>query len=157
MPSHVTEVRLGELLMAASRTFSRQGQARFGEHGLSPARVRLLMALGDAEAVRMRDLAARLGVTGRAVTPLVDALEAEGLVRRCADPGDRRAFRLELTEAGTGALERIGELQARISREIFQTMDPGQRDLLARLLTTFLGDTPEALAGGTTECPPDER
>ena len=49
----------------------------------------------------MVDLAQRLDVVPRAVTTLVDALEANGLVRREADPASRRVVRVALTEEGT--------------------------------------------------------
>src|SRR5688500_5434068 len=93
-------VRLGQLLGQAWRTFSRLGQAEFAESGLSAARVRLLLALAAAPGRRMGDLAQQLGVTARALTPVTDGLEAEGLIKRVVDPADRRAFRLELTDAG---------------------------------------------------------
>ncbi|TMR21286.1 MarR family transcriptional regulator [Nonomuraea turkmeniaca] len=132
---------LGELLVAASRAFSQQGRTRFGEHGLSPARVRLLTTLHGRPGSRMRDLADVLGVSGRAITPLVDALEADGLVTRGPDPGDRRAFRLTLTEEGLGAIDEIGRLQHRISEEIFAGMGETDRRDLARLLRSFLATT----------------
>ncbi|GAA0407859.1 MarR family transcriptional regulator [Acrocarpospora corrugata] len=133
-----TPTELGELLGGAWRAFSRRGQARFSEHGLSAARVRLLVSLAAVPNVRMRDLADRLGVSGRAITPLVDALEADGLVARHADPADRRAFRLGLTEAGTAQLQRIEELQRTISAEIFSGLTAEQRDQLGMLLMAFL-------------------
>ncbi|MCE7002791.1 MarR family transcriptional regulator [Kibdelosporangium philippinense] len=129
---------LGELLNAAARAFSQQGRARFGEHGLSPARVRLLTTLGERTDVRMRDLADLLGVTGRAVTATVDSLESEGLVARKPDPSDRRAFQLVLTKEGLAALDRIKQLQQQVSEEIFRGLSAAERDQLAALLRTFL-------------------
>ncbi|MGP3918948.1 MarR family winged helix-turn-helix transcriptional regulator [Nonomuraea sp. 10N515B] len=137
MSSGATE--LGELLVAAYRAFSQQGRARFGDYGLSPARVRLLTALHQRPESRMRDLADALGVSGRAVTPLVDALESDGLITRKPDPADRRAFRLTLTDAGLGAIDQIARLQQQVSEDIFSGMPAEDRRELARLLRTFLG------------------
>ncbi|WP_157246773.1 MarR family winged helix-turn-helix transcriptional regulator [Nonomuraea typhae] len=138
MPSDVSATQVGELLQAAARAFSQQGLARFGEHGLSPARVRLLTTLHQRPGSRMRDLADVLGVSGRAVTPVVDALESDGLVARTADPGDRRAFRLTLTDAGLATIDRITELQHRVSEEIFGGLTPADRAQLGGLLRKFL-------------------
>lgn len=141
MSSGATE--LGELLVAAYRAFTQQGRARFGEHGLSPARVRLLTTLHRHPGSRMRDLADVLGVSGRAITPLVDALESDGLITRQSDPGDRRAFRLTLTDAGLGMIDQIADLQQQVSEDIFSGMsNEDQRDL-ARLLRTFLDTVPD--------------
>nr|WP_246080229.1 MarR family transcriptional regulator [Nonomuraea mesophila] len=127
--------------MAAHRAFTQQGRARFGEYGLSPARVRLLTVLHRSPDSRMRDLADALGVSGRAITSVVDALESDGLVERKPDAGDRRAFRLTLTDAGLSAIDRIADLQHRISEEIFSGMSAEDRSDLARLLRAYLDTT----------------
>lgn len=111
---------------------------QLAEHGLSPARVRLLTTLRHRPGSRMRDLADALGVSGRAITPMVDALESEGLVTRKPDPDDRRAFRLALTDAGLGAIDRIESLQEQVSADIFSGMSAADRRELARLLRAFL-------------------
>jgi DNA-binding MarR family transcriptional regulator len=131
--------RLGELLMAASRRFSQRGVAAFGEHGLSPARVRLLLMVGGTPGLKMVEAAESLGVSGRAVTPLVDALTSEGLLERRPDPADRRAFRLELTEAGRQALAKIEALQAQVSTGIFAALSVEEQEQLERLLAKFVG------------------
>ena len=132
--THVTAAELGELLHRASSSFARHGLAGFAEHGLSPARVRLVVAVGEAPGIRMRDLAEQLGVTARAVTPLVDGLEGEGLMLRRADPADRRAFRLHLTETGEGLRSVISDLQEKVSDDIFSALNQTDRDHLAGLL-----------------------
>jgi DNA-binding MarR family transcriptional regulator len=138
---HVTATELGELLMGASRAFSNRGRARFGEHGLSSARVRLLTTLRHSPDIRMHELADLLGVSRRAITAVVDALEADDLVARTPDPTDRRAFRLTLTDAGHGAVGRIEELQHEVSAEIFDVMTVEDRDRLAELLRRFVAAT----------------
>jgi DNA-binding MarR family transcriptional regulator len=52
------------------------------------------------DGLRMNVLSRYLMVTGGNVTGLTDQLEKEGLVRREADPDDRRSFRVLLTDAG---------------------------------------------------------
>jgi DNA-binding MarR family transcriptional regulator len=131
-------VRLGELLGRSWRTFSRVGQARFADSGLSAASVRLLLALAAEPDSRMGDLAKRLGVTARALTPITDGLANDGLVTRVVDPTDRRAFKLVLTELGASRAEDLSSLQARISDEIFAALAPDQRRELERLLRIFV-------------------
>ena len=140
-------VRLGELLGRSWRTFSRLGQARFAESGLSAASVRLLLALAAEPDSRMGDLAKRLGVTARALTPITDSLANDGLVTRVVDPTDRRAFKLILTELGASRAKDLGILQAKISDDIFGALAPEQRRELERLLRTFV----EAASDETTD------
>jgi len=136
--THVTAAELGELLHRAAGTFARRGLAGFADHGLSPARVRLIVAVGEAPGIRMRDLAEQLGVTARAVTPLVDGLEGEGLMLRKADRADRRAFRLHLTETGEGLRSVISDLQEKVSDQVFSALNQTDRDQLAELLRKLL-------------------
>src|SRR5271156_6123630 len=84
-----------------------------GTDGLSYARLRLLEDLHCQGPQKMRALADELGLTPRNITDAVDALEAEGLVRRTAHPTDRRATLVELTDAGVDTAEK--ELAPRLS------------------------------------------
>lgn len=54
-------------------------------------------------------LANRLGISRAVVTGLLDRLEQRGLVRREADPTDRRRLRLVVTPAGIAASQRLGQ------------------------------------------------
>jgi DNA-binding MarR family transcriptional regulator len=125
---------LSVLLVSAFRAFTRYGTTRFSAHGLSPARVQLLTAVGEAAGIRMGTLAKHLGVTNRAITGLVDALQAEGLLERQPDPDDRRAFRLALTATGAEQLTRINELHDAVSAEAFADLDSEERAQFAELL-----------------------
>jgi DNA-binding MarR family transcriptional regulator len=71
------------------------------QSGVTPARVRLLAVLADGPPVTMTALSKALHVSPRNITTLVDALEAESLVRRVNHPSDRRATIIELTERGS--------------------------------------------------------
>jgi len=60
----------------------------------------VLSALSDEGVVSQTVLAGHVHVEGATITHHVDRLEADGLVRRRADPADRRVRRVELTPAG---------------------------------------------------------
>lgn len=136
--AEVGAAELGELLVGAWQAFTRKGLAGFQAQGLSPARVRLLLALATAGGTRMSSLAEQLGVTNRAITGLVDALEREGVVARRPDPDDRRAVRLELTAAGVALVDKIERLQHQVSEQIFGPLSQPERDQLAGLLRRFI-------------------
>jgi DNA-binding MarR family transcriptional regulator len=53
---------------------------------------------------------------------------------RKADPADRRAFRLHLTETGEGLRSVISDLQEKVSDDIFSALNQTDRDHLAGLL-----------------------
>jgi DNA-binding MarR family transcriptional regulator len=55
-------------------------------------------------ASRMCDVAAKVDVPPSSFTRLVDRIEADGLVERALDPGNRRTTLLRLTPVGEGRL-----------------------------------------------------
>jgi DNA-binding MarR family transcriptional regulator len=59
-----------------------------------------LLLLDSEEGWRLTDLSERLMCERSTVTRLVDYLEGEGLIDRCADPVDRRSQRVTLSAAG---------------------------------------------------------
>jgi MarR family transcriptional regulator for hemolysin len=81
------------------------------------------------------DLAHALGIEGPTLTRHLDNLERNGLVTRQRSETDRRAFRVELTEAGEAAHERL--LTAVIAFNQRLTSGLGRDDLrrLDELLT----------------------
>ncbi|GGN42607.1 MarR family winged helix-turn-helix transcriptional regulator [Streptomyces fuscichromogenes] len=107
--------------------------------GITPAQSRLLRTLAHYDTPpRMADLAARLEVVPRAVTTLVDGLEASGKVCRVPDPANRRVTRIEVTDEGR---ETLGELRAArrsAAAEILAPLSEEQRELLGGLLDTLV-------------------
>jgi len=94
----VLEAKLG--LLAVAERLRQQWAAHAAAVGLSPGQVQALLTLTPGEAVRMRDLAARLDYDASNLSTLVDRLERRGAVERRADPADRRVKALVLTPAG---------------------------------------------------------
>lgn len=97
---------LGEETMAFVHAFDAWvRRASVANAGESVPRLRLLNELHCRGPQKMVELAETLGVTPRAVTALVDSLEAEQLVRRSAHPTDRRVTMVEIT-GGAATVER---------------------------------------------------
>ena len=83
-----------------------QGLAKVG---LSMAKQGALTELASAgEPLTLSQLATRLSCVRSNMTQLVDRLEADGFVKRLADPEDRRSVRAELTPLGKER-QRVGE------------------------------------------------
>ena len=95
------------------------------------------------------DLARAIGIEGPTLTHHLDALEESGLVIRTRDPQDRRAVRVELTDAGR---EKHGELMQAViafNRRLRSGLEEAEiqelRELLAKLERNVGAD--EAPAG----------
>lgn len=123
--------------MRTTHALRRHAGQPYTQRGWSPSRVLLMLAVQEAGNPRMGELKDRLGVTGRSITSLVDGLEDEGLLRRSADPEDRRSIRLEITGKGREHLGEIKELHDAHAQATFDVLDAGEKrallDMLERL------------------------
>src|SRR5437763_9804172 len=95
------------VLMKAHRTLDRLATRSIesSEVGLSDfAVLEMLLHKGPQP---VNEIGRRIELTSGAITTAVDRLESRGLVRREADPGDRRARIVCLTGAGKKTASRI--------------------------------------------------
>ncbi|WP_411102602.1 MarR family winged helix-turn-helix transcriptional regulator [Streptomyces sp. cmx-4-9] len=139
-----TDGVLAEQLLRLTRRLHRIQKRHLEPLGITPAQSRLLRLVSQhdrEEAPRMADLAARLEVVPRAVTTLVDGLEAAGCVRRVPDPANRRVIRIELTETGRATLRRLRNARTDAAEEILAPLTAEQREVLGSLLNA-LTDAP---------------
>ncbi|MEU6309487.1 MarR family transcriptional regulator [Streptomyces sp. NPDC047014] len=139
-----TDRLLAEQLLRLTRRLHRIQKRHMEPLGITPAQSRLLRLVSHYEGEqppRMADLAARLEVVPRAVTTLVDGLEAAACVRRVPDPANRRVIRIELTDTGRATLRRLRNARTDAAEEILAPLTPEQREVLGGLLNT-LSDAP---------------
>ncbi|MFI1727903.1 MarR family winged helix-turn-helix transcriptional regulator [Streptomyces acidicola] len=132
---------LAEQLLRLTRRVHRIQKRHLERSGLdiTPAQSRLLRTLTHyGSPPRMADLAERLEVVPRAVTTLVDGLEASGRVRRVPDPSNRRVIRIELTDEGRTALRELRGARRTAAEEILAPLTDEQRDVLGGLLNTLV-------------------
>ncbi|MGW0118690.1 MarR family winged helix-turn-helix transcriptional regulator [Streptomyces sp. NPDC003327] len=136
---------LAEQLLRLTRRLHRIQKRHLEPLGITPAQSRLLRTVahyGDAPP-RMADLAARLEVVPRAVTSLVDGLEAGGRVRRVPDPANRRVVRIELTDTGRATLRELRSARRAAAEDILDPLTVDQREVLGGLLTALAGPGPD--------------
>ncbi|MCD7442644.1 MarR family transcriptional regulator [Streptomyces lincolnensis] len=141
---------LAEQLLRLTRRVHRIQKHHLERRGLgvTPAQSRLLRTLAHCDSPpRMADLAARLEVVPRAVTTLVDGLEASGKVRRVPDPANRRVIRIEVTDDGHKALQELRAARRSAAEEILAPLTNEQRAVLGGLLDTLVDGPPARVRG----------
>lgn len=87
-----------------------------------------------AGATGVTDLARAAEVNPGAMTRLLDRLEARGLVARVADPADRRALNIHLTEAGLAIWQDVNKCGERVRERAMAGMSLTEREQLTALL-----------------------
>lgn len=70
-----------------------------------------------------------------AMTRLLDRLEERDIVRRVADPTDRRAWRIHMTDAGASLWADVSDCGHRVREQAMRGMDSDDRERLTALLT----------------------
>jgi DNA-binding MarR family transcriptional regulator len=97
------------------------------EFGTTLPRFDLMAQLERAPlGLRMNELSQRMMVTNGNVTGITDQLVGEGLVERCAVPGDKRAFRVRLTPKGRTQFHAMARAHERWIVECFQSLSAQQ-------------------------------
>ena len=134
-----------ELLESAGYLLARVGsesRRRFVEalarQDLTLAAYSVLMILGSAGATTQRQLADAVGVDPRNLVPILDDLQARGLVVRDEHPADRRRHAVRLTAAGKAKLARLGEVGAAAELDLLEPLNPAERKQLRALLRKLL-------------------
>ncbi|MEU5597656.1 MarR family transcriptional regulator [Streptomyces sp. NPDC020298] len=107
---------------------------------LDRAAVALLRQVADSEPLRPGELAQRLGVEASHVTRTVQQLQKAGYVTRVPDPHDRRAQRIELSDTGRRAVERVREAGARGMQLALGDWSPEELRQLAGLFHRMVDD-----------------
>ncbi|MFE7354412.1 MarR family winged helix-turn-helix transcriptional regulator [Streptomyces sp. NPDC057543] len=135
---------LAEQLLRVTRRLQRIQSRQLEPIGITPAQFRLLRTVAHYDGPpRMADLAQRLDVVPRAVTSLVDGLEASGRVRRAPDPDSRRVVRIEITEDGLATLRSLRDARRAAAEEILAPLTADQREVLGGLLSALVNGMPE--------------
>jgi DNA-binding MarR family transcriptional regulator len=117
------------------------------EIGISLAQLFVLQQVAQRPATSLNDLAARTATHQSSVSVVVRRLVERGLVTRRADTADKRRVQIEVTPAGERVLVGAPDtIQVRLVNALVQ-LQPGDRKLLADLLTRWLETAKIPLTG----------
>src|SRR4051812_21700099 len=123
-------LRLTRTAHAVTQAFERA----MAEAGGSASAWQVLLLVRSNEWGTQAKMADALGITGATLTHHLNSLEAQGLVRRWRESGDRRVQRAELTEAGSALFDRLRDVALRHDERLRSRLDDGEAEQLAALL-----------------------
>ncbi len=131
--------KLGFWLRLAQQTAFEAFHRAMGPLGLTPGRMGVLLLLEANPDIRQAVLAEALQVKPSNLTVLLASLEAEGLIRRAEDAGNRRANLLRLTPSGRILLKRAKAVEAEVEAELASGMAEAERAALLAALRRVAG------------------
>jgi DNA-binding MarR family transcriptional regulator len=108
--------------------------------GLTAGQFQVLAELRGRDPLPMTasDLARTIVITSGGMTPVLDQLEARGLVNRQVDPEDRRARRIAITEKGRSLISRAMDQRVAQQRALNAVLTIEERELLSAILRKLL-------------------
>ncbi len=133
---HAHELRLWLRLLTCSQLIEKRVRSGLREQfDTTLPRFDLMAQLErHPEGLKMKELSHRLMVTGGNVTGITDQLVQEGLVERVGVDGDRRAFRVRLTDLGRTLFADMARQHEQWIVDAFEGLNARDLDSLHRLL-----------------------
>jgi len=98
----------------------------------------ILKKLAHLGPMSASNLARTVELDGGAMTRQLDQLERKGYLRRCPHEQDRRALRIELTEAGAAQSQQLFDCSARVLDAAQRSLSETERTRLHDYLTRVL-------------------
>ncbi len=112
------------LLYDVARQMRTRADQMARAQGMTRAQWVILARLERQPGLSQNELAAIAETAPITIARLVDRLEKMGLVERCADPADRRIWRLRLTAKAAPYLRDIGQYRADLRTFMTKDVDP---------------------------------
>ena len=127
-------LRLSRTAHTASQAFERA----MAEAGGSASAWQVLLLVRSGQMATQSKLAEAMGISGATMTHHLNALEAQGLVRRWREDGNRRVQRVELTDEGAALFDRLREVAMRNDARLRSKLTDEETAQLAELLEKLL-------------------
>ncbi len=105
----------------------RQALAATGASQIRPSYLGVLLILWQEDGLQAAALGRRAGLEPSSMTGILDRMERDNLIQRLADPDDRRAQRIFLTDSGRAYEAPVGCAVTRMLERL--TGDVSARDL----------------------------
>lgn len=126
--------QLNQLLTEFYDKMSSWEQSVVKETGYSLAQVHTIEVLGVHGALRMKELAEKLGITTGTLTVQIEKLVAANLIERQAHPDDRRAIVVTLTQEGQAIHRQHNQLHLDLVKDLTRNIGSEQESVLLACL-----------------------
>lgn len=140
------ELNVGFLLHDVSRLMRASFDQRAQALGLTRAQWRVLVHLAPRQGINQSALADILELDAVTMGRHVDRLERDGWLERRPDPGDRRAWRLHLTEASQPTLDRMDQIATEMQAAALEGVSEAERQRLTEMLSRIKANLAPAAA-----------
>lgn len=106
---------------------------------MSTPQLKALLLISEEEAIRMRELARKLGGSFSNATVLVDRLVERGLVERMMEPQDRRVVLVRATEDGGLLIEQLVTSWRTLTESLLEGLSSEDLETVRKALSILVG------------------
>ena len=92
----------------------------------------------ELEAVRMNELAERLGVSESRITRLVERMVKKGLVTKHRSTRDRRSWEVGISRQGIDANVNVSAVSSEVQAELMARLPEAEHDMIYRNVKTYI-------------------
>jgi MarR family transcriptional regulator for hemolysin len=131
---------IGLQLARTARSVSTEFERAMAEAGGSASMWQVLLLVRSGQWGTQSNLAKAMGVTGATMTHHLNALEAQGLVRRWRDESNKRVQQVELTKSGIARFDRLREVAMKHDQRLRTRLGAKEAEQLATLLHKLADD-----------------
>lgn len=125
---------IGFVVHDVARMMRWQFDRRASDLKLTRSQWSVLAHLLRTDGIQQRELAEQMDITAITLTGLIDRMEREGWVERRADPVDRRAKRVYLTEKVAPVTKELRSLAREVRKSAMQGLSEAEQQQLMSLL-----------------------
>jgi MarR family transcriptional regulator, transcriptional regulator for hemolysin len=125
---------LGLRLARTARVVTQAFERAMAEAGSSASTWQVLLLVRSRKWGTQTLMAEAMGIAGATLTHHLNALEAQGLVRRWREPGNRRVQQVALTDEGEALFDRLRAVAVRHDARLRALLSDDEAQRLADLL-----------------------
>ena len=125
----------GYLANHMARLFALGLQERIRPLGLAPAQFMTLLELWNEENLTQKDLVQRLDIEQATIANTLNRMQRDGLITRHANPDDRRAQLIRLTEKARALREDATRAAQAQNETALAGFSPGEREAFLAMMT----------------------
>jgi len=111
---------LGFIISRTSMRYKNELGRRLKSFDVTPEQWVTLHRLREQDGLTQKELADRIFKDQPTITRILDKLEQKQLIRRSANPEDRRVFRINLTDQGGNLLEQLMTVSLQVREDACQ-------------------------------------
>ncbi len=125
---------LGYRIRLLSQMMGRSLHQKLEPYGLTPFHWVVLCCLWAQDGLATSDVASRLQQVGGTMTGVINRMEERGLLYREQDSGDRRIWRIWLTEAGQQLQHELPTIAAEVRIQTMKGFSESEQQQLSELV-----------------------